>query len=83
MIHDIALMNVCAAPQWIRWDFVSPDLRLFILTISVPNVYPVDLFEHLWVVDRLERLGIARYFQREIEHCMDYVDKFCFTTFLC
>nr|CAB3499663.1 unnamed protein product [Digitaria exilis] len=39
---------------------------------GVPNVYPVDLFEHIWVVDRLERLGISRYFQREIKQCMDY-----------
>ncbi|ONM06415.1 anther ear1 [Zea mays] len=42
---------------------------------GVPNVYPVDLFEHIWVVDRLERLGISRYFQREIEQCMDYVNR--------
>ncbi|KAJ1295600.1 hypothetical protein BS78_01G235500 [Paspalum vaginatum] len=42
---------------------------------GVPNVYPVDLFEHIWAVDRLERLGIARYFQREIKQCMDYVHR--------
>ncbi|EEC72915.1 hypothetical protein OsI_06748 [Oryza sativa Indica Group] len=42
---------------------------------GVPNVYPVDLFEHIWVVDRLERLGISRYFQREIEQNMDYVNR--------
>ncbi|RCV44154.1 hypothetical protein SETIT_9G351400v2 [Setaria italica] len=42
---------------------------------GVPNVYPVDLFEHIWVVDRLQRLGISRYFQREIEQCMDYVNR--------
>ncbi|KAF8722818.1 hypothetical protein HU200_021946 [Digitaria exilis] len=42
---------------------------------GVPNVYPVDLFEHIWVVDRLERLGISRYFQREIKQCMDYVNR--------
>ncbi|KAF0933696.1 hypothetical protein E2562_019187 [Oryza meyeriana var. granulata] len=42
---------------------------------GVPNVYPVDLFEHLWVVDRLERLGLSRYFQREIEQIMDYVNR--------
>ncbi|KAL0437474.1 UNVERIFIED_CONTAM: Kolavenyl diphosphate synthase TPS5, chloroplastic [Sesamum radiatum] len=28
---------------------------------GVPNVYPVDLFERLWAVDRLQRLGISRY----------------------
>jgi len=47
----------------------------------VPNVYPVDLFEHIWAVDRLERLGISRYFQQEIEECMDYVNRFFFATF--
>ncbi|OEL25993.1 Ent-copalyl diphosphate synthase 1, chloroplastic [Dichanthelium oligosanthes] len=43
---------------------------------GAPNVYPVDLFEHIWVVDRLERLGISRYFQQEIEQCMDYVNRY-------
>ncbi|KAF7804749.1 ent-copalyl diphosphate synthase, chloroplastic [Senna tora] len=43
---------------------------------GVPNVYPVDLFEHIWVVDRLERLGISRYFQKEIEECMNYVYRY-------
>ncbi|KAL7126619.1 hypothetical protein ABFS83_14G200200 [Erythranthe nasuta] len=42
---------------------------------GVPNVYPVDLFEHLWAVDRLQRLGISRYFQSEIEDCVDYAHK--------
>ncbi|TVU23895.1 hypothetical protein EJB05_26281, partial [Eragrostis curvula] len=42
---------------------------------GVPNVYPVDLFEHVWAVDRLERLGISRYFQREIKQCMEYVNR--------
>ncbi|TVU23459.1 hypothetical protein EJB05_25828, partial [Eragrostis curvula] len=42
---------------------------------GVPNVYPVDLFEHIWVVDRLERLGISRYFQQEIKQCMEYVNR--------
>ncbi|KAL6883439.1 hypothetical protein ACP4OV_010853 [Aristida adscensionis] len=42
---------------------------------GVPCVYPIDLFEHIWTVDRLERLGISRYFQHEIKHCMDYVNR--------
>ncbi|KAG2538109.1 ent-copalyl diphosphate synthase AN1, chloroplastic-like isoform X4 [Panicum virgatum] len=42
---------------------------------GVPNVYPVDLFERIWAVDRLERLGISRYFQHEIKQCMDYVNR--------
>ncbi|KAL1312212.1 hypothetical protein HN51_038808 [Arachis hypogaea] len=43
---------------------------------GVPNVYPVDLFEHIWAVDRLERLGISRYFQTEIKECMEYVSRY-------
>ncbi|XP_059437236.1 ent-copalyl diphosphate synthase 1-like isoform X4 [Corylus avellana] len=40
---------------------------------GVPNVYPVDLFEHMWAADRLQRLGISRYFQPEIKECINYV----------
>nr|QIA61386.1 terpene synthase 1 [Chiococca alba] len=43
---------------------------------GVPNVYPVDLFEHIWAVDRLQRLGISRYFQSEIRECIDYVHRY-------
>ncbi|XP_009765872.1 ent-copalyl diphosphate synthase 5-like [Nicotiana tabacum] len=43
---------------------------------GVPNVYPVDLFEHIWIVDRMERLGISRYFKREIKECIDYVTRY-------
>ncbi|CAN6165608.1 unnamed protein product [Urochloa humidicola] len=40
---------------------------------GVPFTYPIDIFERLWVVDRLERLGISRYFNSEIHDCLDYV----------
>ncbi|KAI3806002.1 hypothetical protein L1987_21891 [Smallanthus sonchifolius] len=43
---------------------------------GVPNVYPVDLFEHIWAVDRLQRLGISRYFKSEIEDCVGYIHKY-------
>nr|UPQ49773.1 ent-copalyl diphosphate synthase [Selaginella wallacei] len=43
---------------------------------GVPNVYPVDLFEHVWIVDRLQRLGIARYFKQEIRDSLDYVYRY-------
>ncbi|EPS65247.1 hypothetical protein M569_09531, partial [Genlisea aurea] len=43
---------------------------------GVPNVYPVDLFERLWAVDRLSRLGISRYFKSQIEDCIDYVHRY-------
>ncbi|KAL7151406.1 hypothetical protein ABFS83_04G028800 [Erythranthe nasuta] len=43
---------------------------------GVPNVYPVDLFEHLWAVDKLQRLGVSRYFREEIEECIEYVHRY-------
>ncbi|CAO2839441.1 unnamed protein product [Amaranthus hypochondriacus] len=43
---------------------------------GAPNVYPIDLFEHIWVVDRLERLGISRYFTHEIDECLSYVKRY-------
>ncbi|ESQ37954.1 hypothetical protein EUTSA_v10029352mg, partial [Eutrema salsugineum] len=43
---------------------------------GVPNVFPVDLFEHIWIVDRLQRLGISRYFEEEINECLDYVHRY-------
>ncbi|KAL2641406.1 hypothetical protein R1flu_008993 [Riccia fluitans] len=51
--------------------YIESVLELF--GNAVPNVYPVDLFERMWMVDRLERLGIARYFEKEIKKCLDYV----------
>ncbi|KAI3678921.1 hypothetical protein L6452_38225 [Arctium lappa] len=43
---------------------------------GVPHVYPVDLFERIWVVDRLQRLGISRYFKSEIEGFVEYIYKY-------
>nr|UTR36782.1 CPS6 [Tripterygium wilfordii] len=43
---------------------------------GVPNVYPVDLFEHIWSVDRLLRLGISRFFRPEIKECLEYVHRY-------
>lgn len=43
---------------------------------GVPNVYPVDMFERMWGVDRLQRLGISRYFEPEIKVCMNYVYRY-------
>ncbi|KAL0845718.1 hypothetical protein Bca101_018964 [Brassica carinata] len=40
---------------------------------GVPGVFPVDLFEHIWIVDKLQRLGISRYFEEEIKECLDYI----------
>lgn len=40
---------------------------------TVPYIYPVDLFARNWAVDRLQRLGVSRYFRDEINQCMEYV----------
>uniref|UniRef100_N1QTS8 Syn-copalyl diphosphate synthase n=1 Tax=Aegilops tauschii TaxID=37682 RepID=N1QTS8_AEGTA len=40
---------------------------------GVPCTHAMDIFEQLWVVDRLMRLGISRHFTSEIEQCMDYI----------
>lgn len=70
-------MHACSAalPTACAFLLVSSTVRLLSPFLAVPNVYPVDLFEHIWAVDRLERLGISRYFQKEIEQCMDYVNR--------
>ncbi|KAJ4822265.1 hypothetical protein Tsubulata_006365 [Turnera subulata] len=40
---------------------------------AVPSAYPMDIFEQIWAVDRLQRLGISRYFQPEIEERVSYI----------
>ncbi|XP_024528123.1 bifunctional diterpene synthase, chloroplastic [Selaginella moellendorffii] len=43
---------------------------------AVPCHYPIDLFESLWVVDTIERLGIDVFFRDEIKAVLDYVYSF-------
>nr|AHJ59323.1 copalyl diphosphate synthase 3 [Salvia miltiorrhiza f. alba] len=43
---------------------------------GAPHTYPVDLFSRLWVVDRLQRLGISRFFEAEIKDYLAYVYRF-------
>nr|UPQ49784.1 cis-kolav-3,13e-dienol synthase [Marchantia polymorpha] len=40
---------------------------------AAPPFYPSDIFQRLWAVDRLQRLGIARHFESEIKASLDYV----------
>ncbi|KAF2321639.1 hypothetical protein GH714_000826 [Hevea brasiliensis] len=46
---------------------------------GVPNVYPVDLFEHIWAVDRLQRLGIqdtsSKSLKNELTMLLDIGEK--------
>jgi hypothetical protein len=48
----------------------------FIISLTAPTFYPIDLFEHLWLVDRLVRLGISTYFTSEIKECLEYVYRY-------
>ncbi|KAG8375379.1 hypothetical protein BUALT_Bualt10G0093900 [Buddleja alternifolia] len=40
---------------------------------GAPHTYPVDIFARLWAVDRLQRLGISRFFESEIKDCLSYI----------
>ncbi|XP_071688605.1 ent-copalyl diphosphate synthase, chloroplastic-like [Rutidosis leptorrhynchoides] len=42
----------------------------------VPTAYPVDMYERIWIVDRLQRLGITRYFRFEIKDCVEYIHRY-------
>uniref|UniRef100_A0ACD5Y4R1 Uncharacterized protein n=1 Tax=Avena sativa TaxID=4498 RepID=A0ACD5Y4R1_AVESA len=43
---------------------------------GAPTLYPLDIFERLWLVDRLVRLGISMHFTSEIKECLDYVYRY-------
>ncbi|EFJ32079.1 hypothetical protein SELMODRAFT_86646, partial [Selaginella moellendorffii] len=43
---------------------------------AVPCHYPIDLFESLWVIDTIERLGIDVFFRDEIKAVLDYVYRY-------
>nr|UPQ49782.1 levopimaradiene synthase [Osmunda japonica] len=40
---------------------------------AVPHHYPIDFHERLSVVDKIERLGVARFFEAEIRQILDHV----------
>ncbi|XP_042004603.1 copalyl diphosphate synthase CPS1, chloroplastic-like [Salvia splendens] len=43
---------------------------------GAPHTYPVDVFGRLWAIDRLQRLGISRFFESEIAECLSHIHKF-------
>ncbi|XP_022866153.1 copal-8-ol diphosphate hydratase, chloroplastic-like isoform X2 [Olea europaea var. sylvestris] len=43
---------------------------------GAPHSYPADLFPRLWAVDRLQRLGISRFFESQITDILSYVYRF-------
>ncbi|KAM7503068.1 hypothetical protein LguiB_001972 [Lonicera macranthoides] len=43
---------------------------------GVPYIYPVDMFARMWAIDKLQRLGISRYFVPQIDHLVSYVSRY-------
>nr|AKP96363.1 putative labda-7,13E-dienyl diphosphate synthase [Grindelia integrifolia] len=43
---------------------------------GVPTFYPTDMYEQIWIVDRLQRLGIAHYFSSEINNFVDHIYRY-------
>nr|UVC58046.1 CPS3 protein [Isodon rubescens] len=43
---------------------------------GAPSLYPVDILTRLLAVDRLQRLGISRFFHSQIEDCLSYIYRF-------
>ncbi|KAL8053437.1 hypothetical protein ABFX02_05G070900 [Erythranthe guttata] len=43
---------------------------------GAPHTFPVDIFARLWAVDRLQRLGVSRFFESEISNCLSYIYRF-------
>ncbi|PIN03009.1 Copal-8-ol diphosphate hydratase [Handroanthus impetiginosus] len=52
------------------FEFIKNTVEKF---NGAPHTYPVDVFARLWAVDRLQRLGISRFFESEIKDCLSYV----------
>ncbi|KAG6416237.1 hypothetical protein SASPL_123663 [Salvia splendens] len=85
---DDGEITVCVSPYDTAWPgCVSFARRQSLPTLSnIPNTsYALSfcsrlsrysMAEHLWSVDRLRRLGISRFFQVEIEECLDYVYRY-------
>nr|ALI57121.1 copalyl diphosphate synthase [Scoparia dulcis] len=43
---------------------------------GAPPNYPVDIYDRLWAVDRIERLGISRFFVSEIRACLNHIYRY-------
>ncbi|PIN17549.1 Copal-8-ol diphosphate hydratase [Handroanthus impetiginosus] len=53
------------------FEFIKNTVEKF--NGGAPNAYPVDVFGRLWAVDRLQRLGISRFFESEVKDCLSYI----------
>ncbi|PIN17550.1 Copal-8-ol diphosphate hydratase [Handroanthus impetiginosus] len=53
------------------FEFIKNTVEKF--NGGAPHAYPVDVFGRLWAIDRLQRLGISRFFESEIKDCLSYI----------
>lgn len=57
------------------WDLTGSLYHItqvqFLFFISVPTIYPLDIYARLCMVDNLEKLGIDRHFREEIRTVLD------------
>ncbi|KAK2979350.1 hypothetical protein RJ640_000687 [Escallonia rubra] len=51
------------------FEYLSSVLKVY--KNAVPTMYPLDIYTRLCMVDRLERLGVHRYFRYEMESVLD------------
>ncbi|KAH6783659.1 hypothetical protein C2S52_008618 [Perilla frutescens var. hirtella] len=56
------------------FQFIKKTVQTF--NGGAPHTYPVDVFGRLWAIDRLQRLGISRFFDSEIADCLAHIHKF-------
>nr|UNZ11790.1 copalyl diphosphate synthase [Scutellaria barbata] len=56
------------------FEFIKNTVETF--NGGAPHTYPVDVFGRLWAIDRLQRLGISRFFESEIADCLDHIYKY-------
>nr|AHW04046.1 diterpene synthase TPS1 [Plectranthus barbatus] len=56
------------------YQFIKNTIQTF--NGGAPHTYPVDVFGRLWAIDRLQRLGISRFFESEIADCIAHIHRF-------
>ncbi|KAH9292443.1 hypothetical protein KI387_042368 [Taxus chinensis] len=73
--YDTAMGCKGACSGWLRPPTISSDAPVDFTQPVERRSLPLsaDLFERLWAVDTVERLGIDRHFKEEIKETLDYV----------
>ncbi|XP_057723595.1 (-)-kolavenyl diphosphate synthase TPS28, chloroplastic-like isoform X2 [Arachis stenosperma] len=79
MVHSYSLQRpqptLTCRPKMKMLSTISTTLFTFVM-VQFQTLYPIDLFERSWTVDRLERLGISRYFEPDIKDFMTFISRY-------